>query len=217
MKEAQNLDTQTAEILIRGLRESGIEPDHELISKFTIYLQELMKWNRVYNITALKKEKEIVQKHFLDSLLYLSFLKDIHSVADVGSGGGFPGLVLKIARPELSMHLIEPSRKKAAFLKHMIFRLKLDDIQVHQQRVEALSIKVEAAVSRALFKIKDFLKRASHILYQGGIIILNKGPEVQKELENLKGLKQFPTLSIQVFEKILPTTEIKRYLVVVKL
>lgn len=208
---------------MRGFRELGIEltspPPEEVIFKFTIYLQELMKWNRVYNITSLKNEEEIIQKHFLDSLLYLPFLMEhVHSVADVGSGGGFPGLVLKIVKPELSMHLIEPSRKKSAFLKHMVFELGLKDIYIHQKRVEELSIKVDAAVSRALFKTKDFIKRASHILRPGGIIVLNKGPDVPRELKELEGLQRLmPTLSVQIFEKILPTTDIKRYLVVVKL
>lgn len=221
MEETDKSLAEAAVLLTRGLRELGIEPSssnfEEIIFKFAVYLQELMKWNRVYNITSLKKEVEIIQKHFLDSLLYLPFLKDVLSVADVGSGGGFPGLVLKIVRPELTMHLIEPSRKKSSFLKHMVFKLGLERIYIHQQRVEDLSIKVDAAVSRALFKIKDFIKRASHILRPGGIIVLNKGPEVQKELKEIEDLHLVPSQYVQVSERILPTTDIKRYLVVVKL
>lgn len=222
MEETDKSLAEAAVLLTRGLRELGIEPSssnfEEIIFKFAVYLQELMKWNRVYNITSLKKEVEIIQKHFLDSLLYLPFLmEDVHSVADVGSGGGFPGLVLKIVRPELTMHLIEPSRKKSSFLKHMVFKLGLERIYIHQQRVEDLSIKVDAAVSRALFKIKDFIKRASHILRPGGIIVLNKGPEVQKELKEIEDLHLVPSQYVQVSERILPTTDIKRYLVVVKL
>lgn len=208
----EKTSTSGIELLKKGLQELGIKPQEELVNKFIFYLGEFKRWNRAYNISAHRKDQDIIQKDFLDSLLYLSLLgEDIYSVADVGSGGGFPGLVLKIVRPELLMHLIEPSRKKSAFLKHMVFKLNLKDVYIHQNRVEEISIQVDAALSRALFKIKDFIKRVSHIIRPGGRMILSKGPDFKKELEGLEDIQ------IQVFEKNLPTADIKRYLIVVKL
>jgi len=210
-------------LLTTGLEFLGIEVNEGLIKKFIFYLKELQKWNRAYNITSLKNEKDIIEKHFLDSLLYLPFLKEHISVADVGSGGGFPGLVLKIVRPDLLMHLIEPSRKRAAFLKYLIFKLNLSGVEVHPKRVqEVTSLKVDAVVSRAVFKLREIIKFSRPILKEGGIIILNKGPEAYKEIaeaiggaSNSEELKE--ALKIDLVERVLPGTDIKRNMIVVKL
>ncbi len=213
--------SEICSLLIKGLEQAGIEPGEKLIFNFTFYLDELKRWNRAYNLTSLKSDRAIITKHFFDSLLYLPFLgHDIRSLADVGSGAGFPGLVLKIVKPELIVHLIEPSRKKVAFLKHMTFKLGLKGLHIHQERVEKLSMNVDALTSRALFNIKEFIKKASHLLRSGGIMILNKGPDVQKELKEVQDLKDAGGITfkkIEVFESLLPTTDIKRYIVVVKL
>ncbi|MFN3739573.1 MAG: 16S rRNA (guanine(527)-N(7))-methyltransferase RsmG [Thermodesulfovibrionales bacterium] len=221
MHKSMPLSSEIRSLLIKGLEQTNIEPIEELIFNFTFYLNELKRWNRAYNLTSLKSDRTIITKHFFDSLLYLPFLENgVRSLADVGSGAGFPGLVLKIVKPELVIHLIEPSRKKVAFLKHMTFKLGLKDLYIHQQRVEEISINVDAVSSRALFKIKEFIRKASHLLRSGGIMIFNKGPEVQKELKELQDLQEVNKITfskIEVFERLLPTTDIKRYIVVVKL
>jgi len=204
------------ELLIKGFELLGIKEDEEVTRKFLFYLGELLKWNRAYNITSLNTEKDIIEKHFFDSLLYLPFLKEHISVADVGSGGGFPGLVLKIVRPDLVMHLIEPSRKRAAFLKYLIFKFNLSGIEVHPQQVqEVTSLKVDAVVSRALFKLRELIKFSKPILKEGGIIILNKGPEAYKEIAEVKELKE--PIKLELVERVLPGTDIKRNMIVVKL
>ncbi len=221
MHKSMPVSPEIRSFLIKGLEQTGIEPGEELIFKFTFYLDELKRWNRAYNLTSLKGDRAIITKHFFDSLLYLPFLENgVQSLADVGSGAGFPGLVLKIVKPELVMHLIEPARKKVAFLKHMVFKLGLKELYIHQQRVEEVSINVDAVTSRALFKIKEFIRKASHLLRSGGIMIFNKGPEVQKELKELLELQDSGEITfskIEVFERLLPATDIKRYIVVVKL
>lgn len=218
------MKSSSRRLLIEGLQQLGlkseennINSEESILKKFELYLDELLRWNRAYNITALKKEEEIIQKHFLDSLLFLPFLRTGMSVIDAGSGGGFPGLVLKIVRPDLLIHLVEPSRKKAAFLKHMVFKLKLFGIEVIQQRVEELqgTLMVDAIVSRALFKLRDIIKIGPGLLKEGGIIILNKGPEVYKEMAELKSLDI--ERDVKLTEMLLPTTDIKRYMIVVKL
>ncbi len=204
------------ELLIKGFELLGIKENEEVTRKFLFYLRELLKWNRAYNITSLKTEKDIIEKHFFDSLLYLPFLKEHISIADVGSGGGFPGLVLKIVRPDLVMHLIEPSRKRAAFLKYLIFKLNLSGVEVHPQLVqEVTSLKVDAVVSRAVFKLKEIIKFSRPILKEGGIIVLNKGPEAYKEIAEVKELKE--PIKLELVERVLPGTDIKRNMIVVKL
>src|SRR5659263_183120 len=94
--------------------------------------EELKLWNAKTNLTGLKTDRDIVIKHFLDSLAVLPFLDGVASVVDLGSGGGFPGLVLKLARPHLALTLVEARQRKAAFLEYLAARFKLTDVEVVQ-------------------------------------------------------------------------------------
>jgi len=212
------------ELLKDGLIELGLTPSEEQISSFMTYLSELKKWNRAYNLTGLKKDEDIIIKHFFDSLLYLKVLPvGIDSyrdgeikVADIGTGAGFPGIPLKIIQPEIDMYLIEPSRKKSAFLRHITRRLGLKRIEVIEKSIQEIKVNkelpylVDAAVTRALFSIKDFTKKASPIVKKGGTLILNKGPKVDGELKMLQNGKY------EVLPVNLPFSDIKRYIVTVR-
>jgi 16S rRNA (guanine527-N7)-methyltransferase len=203
------------DLLRDGLIELGLVPLEDRINAFMTYLFELKKWNKAYNLTGLRKDKDIIIKHFLDSLLYLNVMPhgDI-KVADIGSGAGFPGIPIKIIRPEIEMYLIEPSGKKSAFLRHVVRQLQLEKIEVIEKRIEDIKIgrelqsPVDVAVTRALFSIKDFVKKASHIVRQEGILILNKGPKVKEEL------KMFRDIKYEIVTVNLPLTDIKRHIVV---
>lgn len=201
------------ELLIRGLKELGIVPGEYEVAAFMLYLNELKRWQRTYNLTSLKKNEDIVIKHFLDSALYLSAVDDVSdssSIADVGSGAGFPGIPMKLLRPSIKMSLIEPSRKKAAFLRHIIKTLMLDDIEVIEKRVEDIrGVCFDIAVTRALYKINEFIKKASHIVKEGGLFILNKGPKVGEELKGIR-------LRYEIRSMRLPLTDIKRNMVIIK-
>ena len=119
---------ETRQLLKSGLAELGLPSSDEQINAFMTYLSELKKWNRAYNLTGLAKDEDIVIKHFLDSLLYLKAIPQgaLH-IADVGTGAGFPGIPITIIRPETEMHLIEPSGKKAVFLRHIIWQLQFKE------------------------------------------------------------------------------------------
>ena len=206
------------ELIKDGLIELGLIPSMNRINAFTTYLYELKKWNKAYNLTGLKKDEDIIIKHFIDSLLYLKVMPEGKiKVADIGSGAGFPGIPIKIIRPDTEMYLIEPSAKKSAFLGHMIRQLQLKEIKVIEKSVEEirvnqeLSVSVNVAVTRALFSIKDFIKKASHIVKQDGILILNKGPKAREEIKMLKDI------IYQILTLGLPLSGIKRYIVVVNL
>jgi len=209
-------DKRLNDLLKKGLIELGLMPSEEQTNAFMTYLSELKKWNKTYNLTGLKEDKDIIIKHFFDSLLYLKTLPESEiRVADVGSGAGFPGLPIKIIRPEIEMYLIEPSRKKAAFLKHIIRQLGLRKAEVIEKRIEEIRANqelaelVDVAVTRALFSIEDFMKKASHIVKEGGTLILNKGPKVDEELKKLQDVK-YEILPIN-----LPFSDIKRFLIIV--
>lgn len=208
----------TKELLKEGLSELGLIPTEEQINAFMIYLSELNRWNKAYNLTGIKKDEDIVIKHFLDSLLYLKAMPTGElRVADVGSGAGFPGIPIKIIRPEIHMYLIEPTGKKCLFLRNIIRQLDLKKTEVIEKRIaevkadKEFASPVDIAVTRALFDIKEFIKQASHIVKKGGIIILNKGPKVKEEIKMLRNV------TYDLLEVKLPYSDAKRYIVSIQL
>lgn len=202
----------TEKLLKDGLEQMGFPCSEEQVNKFMTFLLELKKWNRAYNLTAIKRDEDIIFKHFLDSMLYLKAIlndrgrgqgtrdklknmtgdKENSSlkICDVGTGAGFPGIPIKILMPEIDITLIEPSRKKTAFLRHIIRILALDKIIVLDKRIESLGEEYweiyDIIVSRATFKINDFLKKACPYIKKEGVLILSKGPEISGEIEKLK-------------------------------
>lgn len=135
---------ELVEVLRTGAKELGIPLQDAQVQSFGLYLRELTLWNQKINLTAIRTDKEILVKHFLDSLAYSKVLLPLplrsgSSLLDVGSGAGFPGLPLKLFLPELRVILLEPSLKKTAFLRHMIGSLELDHIEATSQRVEDFS------------------------------------------------------------------------------
>ncbi len=199
-------------ILKNGFAELSLTHSRAQLNSFMTYLTELKKWNKAYNLTGLKTDEEIIVKHFLDSLLYLQALPEGGiSVVDVGSGAGFPGIPVKIMRPEISMYLLEPSRKKANFLEHMIKTLGLEGIEVIEKRIEEVkSLSVDAAVTRALFGVREFHKKASPFVREGGRIILNKGPKVHEELKAMQDIR-YEALTLK-----LPCSNVKRFIIVIR-
>lgn len=164
----------------------------EVIDKLLLYLQELTKWNRKINLIGKAPEKEIIEKHFLDSLLLLSHLdnaEDLH-LLDVGSGAGFPGLVLKTACPALQLTLVEPRQKRVSFLRHIIRTLQLDTVDIIDARLEPAEKQQENTfpiiTSRALSTIAEFLELISHHSSPGGLVICMKGPKAEEEIGQWK-------------------------------
>ncbi len=202
---------QSSELLLKGFKTLGLDVTGAQAAAFGTYLHELKRWRRTCSLTSLRTDEDIIVKHFIDSCLYLRALPaDLHSLADVGSGAGLPGLPLKIMRPELEVFLIESSLKKSSFLRHMLRVLKLEGIECVESRVEDVAgIEVDAALTRALFSVGDFIKKAGHIVKPGGIFVLSKGPKVEEELSGA-------AFEYETMETGLPMTDIKRTLVVVR-
>lgn len=197
-------------VLHRGLEALGISPSGGQMAYFMAYLDELKRWNRAYSLTGLRTDEEIIIKHFLDSCLYLEVLGGASRLADVGSGAGFPGIPVKIIRPDTEVYLIEPSRKKSAFLRHVIRTLGLEGITLLEERLEGVGdLEVDAALTRALFRVEDFVRKAAHIVKKHGLFILSKGPKVREELKG-------SALRYDLRVLPLPLSDIKRYLVIIR-
>lgn len=166
------------EALVKVTPRFGILLNDEQISSFAIYYRELDRWNRRINLTALRDPKGIAIKHFLDSLLFSQALEpqSSRSLLDIGSGPGFPGLPLKILKPELVVTLLEPNEKKTAFLRHVIGTLGLQSVSVvsmplrefsrterHARRFSSITVRA-VALSRVLPFAAGLLEKGGRLL-----------------------------------------------------
>jgi 16S rRNA (guanine527-N7)-methyltransferase len=188
---------------------------------FDRYLQELLEWNKKFNLTAITSPEEIRKKHFEDSLLLLKvFSLTNQSVVDVGAGAGFPGIPLKIACPKIKLTLLEATRKKVEFLKHLIQILSLENTEAVWSRAEDYAHDhrevFELAVSRAVSKLNVLCEYCLPLLKVGGNFVAYKEVEVEGEIKEaqraieilggrLKEVKKFPERSLVIIDKIKET------------
>ena len=208
------------DLLKNGLNELGIDCSESQIKSFMIYLSELKKWNSTYNITALKTDEDIIIKHFLDSLLYLKAVPDGNiKLADVGSGGGFPGIPIKIIKPDKELALVEPSRKKTSFLRNVIRKIGLSNVTLLQKRIEQLDEKFnncfDLIVSRATFGIMEFHSLACPYLNDTGRLVISKGPKAEDELKQISGTASISPVENTMLLK-LPFTDAERHIIILK-
>ena len=180
-------------LFAEGLRQPGIELTAQQSEQFERYRQELLDWNTRVNLTAITDPEEVLLRHFLDSLsLLMVYDKPQARLLDIGAGAGFPGLPLKIVRPEWQVVLLEATGKKVAFLRHMIETLQLTDVVAVHGRAEELAHKAEyrakfdVVTARAVASLPTLLEYAAPYCRVGGQIILPKKGEIAEELERGK-------------------------------
>jgi 16S rRNA (guanine527-N7)-methyltransferase len=180
-------------LIIEGAGAFDLELDAGHTGQFATHATELIRWNRKINITNITDPLEIAVKHFLDSLAVAPHLPANATLLDIGSGGGFPGLPLKILLPSLSVTLIDASRKRVNFLKHVIRSLNLKNIEALHMRAGALAEdpiylkKFTAVTSRALTSLSLFCKLSKPLLADGGTMIALKGDVNDDELNEFQG------------------------------
>jgi 16S rRNA (guanine527-N7)-methyltransferase len=181
------VETEHRRLLIEGSNSFGLFPDGKTVGDFDLYLRELLKWNQKINLTAVRTEKEVVLKHFLDSISTIPYLPESGSLLDIGSGAGFPGIPLKIVKPGLRVTLIDSVRKKVDFQRHMIRILGLKEIEALHARVQNQDIPeqyrehFDVVVSRAFSDLQRFLKLSYPFLKRGGMALAMKGRWEGKE------------------------------------
>jgi 16S rRNA (guanine527-N7)-methyltransferase len=166
--------------LDRGLGELGLELGPAARERLLGYLALLVKWNRTYNLTAIRDPLAMVTHHVLDSLSVLPHLPLAAlrpRVADAGSGAGLPGIPLAIARPQWRVALAESSQKKAAFLRQAAIELALGNVEVHEGRVEAWRPQplFDLVISRAFSALGEFIAACRHLVVPGGTLAAMKG------------------------------------------
>ncbi len=185
------METENRRLLIEGAKTFGIHLDEKTMEAFDLYLRELLKWNEKMNLTAIRSEKGIVFKHFLDSLSVFPHLPGISSLLDIGSGAGFPGIPLKMIQPSLEVTLIDSVRKKIDFQSHIIRTLGLKGIKAIHGRIqdreilEALGGRFDAIIARAFSDLNTLLLLSFPFLKKGGILLAMKGEGAGEELKRL--------------------------------
>jgi 16S rRNA (guanine527-N7)-methyltransferase len=172
--------------LDRGLGEMGLALPEGAREKLLAYLELLAKWNKTYNLTAIREPVQAVSHHLLDSLVVLRELPP-GALADVGSGAGLPGIPLAIAAPERAVTLNDASGKKGAFLRQAVIELGLGNAAVHLGRAEQWRPEERFAVviSRAFASLADFIAACGHLAAPGGVLAAMKGVYRREELDGL--------------------------------
>ena len=184
--------SEWSNLIANGARRFGIQVDRKQLELFAVHAAELLKWNRKINLTTITDPYEIAVKHFLDSLAPANLICAQATLLDIGSGGGFPGLPLKICMPSLSVTLIDASRKKVNFMKHVLRMLKLQDIQARHIRAEDLAHEPGRAnahdviISRALSSLPQFASLSKPLLKRTGVMVALKAQIHPAELEGMK-------------------------------
>jgi 16S rRNA (guanine527-N7)-methyltransferase len=200
--------------LADGIAELGLDLPADAAPKLLDYLALLSKWNRVYNLTAVRDESEMVVQHLLDSLTVLEHLPAATALVDVGSGAGLPGIPLAIARPRLAVTLVEAVQKKSAFQQQAKIELGLANVAIFCGRVEAMAATAEpiAVVSRAFAELAGFVAAAGHLVGTGGRLFAMKGVEPVAELAALpEGWRVAETIAMAV-----PGLAARRHLIVLE-
>ncbi len=181
--------TEWEDIIISGAKFFDVQIGSKEAGQFSTHAGELIKWNSKTNLTAITDPFEVAVKHFLDSLAPARIIPAGSSMLDIGSGGGFPGVPLKVILPSLSVSLVDSSRKKISFLKHVIRTLGLEGINACQARVENLSEnkkRFDVVICRAFSSLDKFVESALPVLAENGIMIALKGKISHEEIESAR-------------------------------
>jgi 16S rRNA (guanine527-N7)-methyltransferase len=177
-----------------GIEGLGLNLSPANIADLELFLQEMSRWNRVHNLTAIEGEENSVSLHLIDSITVLPLMRQFLSpqnprVADLGSGGGLPAIPIAILEPEWHLTLIEAIRKKTAFLQHVRGKLGLKNIQVLSERVEAVAKsqpgQFDAVISRAFTNLAHFLELSLPLLKPDGLVFAMKARRADEELQNV--------------------------------
>ena len=197
--------------LSAGLAELGIDLSANQQNKLLAFRDLLLKWNKTYNLTALRDPEQAISHHLLDSLAILPHIGN-GPLLDVGSGGGLPGIPLAIARPELSVSMVDTVQKKATFLQQAAIQLGLKNVTTHHARVETMAGQYAQISSRAFAEIGLFISLTRHLLAPGGRWLAMKGVRPDDEIAALPA----DILVDQIIPLHVPGLDAERHLIILK-
>ena len=195
----------------QGLAAMGVELGEAARDRAIAHLHLIAKWNRVHNLTAVREPEQMVVVLLLDSLSLLPHLGEARTLIDVGSGAGFPGIPIAIARPDVQVTLLDSSHKKGTFLEQARTELGLVNVRVACERVEQFKPEggFDVVVSRAFADLADFVAQAQHLVAPGGRMLAMKGVYPFEEIARVPATHRVA----DVVELTVPSLDAKRHLV----
>jgi len=204
--------TERIEELTSGAKQLGIALDTATAGKLLAYLDLLHKWNRAYNLTAIRDEKQAIALQLLDSLSILPFIAE-GPLLDIGSGGGLPGIPIAICRPEQPVTLLDSNGKKTRFLNQARLELGLDNVQVVHERIERWrpGTPPGTITSRAFASLAQILDWCRHLLMPETRLVAMKGQYPQTELDEIRK----ENLAIETREVAIPGIDAQRHIVII--
>ncbi len=209
------------DILKSGSIELGCELNDEQIEKLIKYSELLVNWNEKMNLTAITDEASIATKHFLDSMSAISTGYVKGKTIDVGCGAGFPGLVLKIARPDIDLTLLDSLNKRITFLKAVCEELKIEDVKFEHSRAEdgarRMRERFDTVVSRAVANMSVLSELCIPFLKVGGRFLALKGPLAEEELKEANRAISILGGEVEdIFQAKIPHTDLSHKIIIVK-
>ncbi|HKJ21724.1 MAG TPA: 16S rRNA (guanine(527)-N(7))-methyltransferase RsmG [Gammaproteobacteria bacterium] len=210
MSHQQSNDPYTA--LCRGIDQLGLTVPEDAPRRLLAYVELLAKWNRTFNLTAIKDPEQMVIRHILDSLVVLPYIKGTR-ILDVGSGAGLPGIPLAVVKPQWSYTLLDKQGKKTRFMLQAVAELGLGRVEVVHQRVEAYQPPAlfDSVITRAYASLRHMVETCGRLCAPGGRLLAMKGKEAQGELQELpRGYRCERNIALQV-----PGLDAARHLVVI--
>lgn len=199
------------EILRQGIGQLGLNDSNDIISKLLIYKDILLKWNKAFNLTALRDEKTVVINHLLDSLSVAHLIQE-NDILDVGSGAGLPGIVLALYDPKKQITLVDKVGKKAAFMRQVCIELDIKNVDVIHCRVEDMdhNKKFDAIVARAFSEMDLLINLTKNIIKKNGYWYGMKSKKLMDEI--IVKRKEF----LEIHQIKVPFLEADRYLIKLK-
>ena len=205
--------TPFSEQLAAGIAQMRLDILSTQQQKLLDYLALLQKWNKTYNLTALRDPAQMISHHLLDSLTILPYLANAQSMIDVGSGGGMPAIPAAICRPDLRITMVDANSKKTTFLRQAIIELGLDNAAVSSSRVEDWQDnQADIVTSRAFAELADFVRLTRHLLGENGHWAAMKGVYPQDELFRLPE----NVAAYQIDPVHVPTLNAERHIVLLR-
>jgi 16S rRNA (guanine527-N7)-methyltransferase len=181
----------TDTLLGLGIEELGLDLSENQVADLELFLEEMGRWNKVHNLTAIENEQDSVRLHLIDSIAVLPVLRQFLTmpspkIADLGSGGGLPAIPIAVLQPQWRLTLIEAVRKKTAFLQHVRGKLKLKNVEVLSDRVENVALQqsnqFDAVISRAFTNLARFLDLSLPLLKPDGLVFAMKSKRADEEM-----------------------------------
>jgi len=198
-------------ILASGIASLNLSVTDEKIDQLLGFIKLIEKWNKAYNLTAIRDREEMARLHILDSLAIAPHVEG-KRVIDIGTGAGLPGIPLAICLPEIDFTLLDSNAKKTRFVQQVVLELKLKNVEVLHSRVENYHPEktYDAVLTRAFAGLSDIVKLTAHLLAKDGVLLAMKGQNPDAELAGIAAKKSVVSVSV-------PGTDIERCLVRIQL